>query len=532
MRINLVQIPATANPKDVRTYFPPQDGVVRWAEAHTNVPGKARKEILNGTRTAVLVEVELDGEGYRFKVANASCGADLFRPVLDSESTNLLAEYVGAVVATMFTTGECTGKSSCHGSSYVISSDILLAAMPINPTDLQLAAMQPGAHFMLQGKFVHYYEVTPGQMTPDTKHYKTRGRIVIETPNGVRMTIDSHRPSMKEPTYEDGVIENLRDEHMIPGETIRIAGFISEGGSLSDLPKGVPTVGYNQPYLLIADAERLSAYNLLRDCVEQRIIDMRALAEVQAWADVRQIFAGLRKAKLTRHEAEEIRAIMEAVPIDHRSVYYARQYGANEIEQAFGIDPETLNRTDFLAYARNILVGEQKSSNDKDRQSGQSYLFRFWGTKHCILTSTDLADILLAAIPVRFDRLENGSDKEKQYRDDQSVLRDCISYLERYGRKDEDIDPRLVHLLVVLVTTCLQKGYFPQDAASKDKCPERLRDILRDCCRVLARVYMNQPVVREIITPDLFRGWVTRLESAGADLEYIIRDLRTVVPRR
>ncbi|MGB4767804.1 MAG: hypothetical protein WBP22_00945 [Candidatus Saccharimonas sp.] len=43
---------------------------------------------------------------------------------------------------------------------------------------------------------------------------------------------------------------------------------------------------------------------------------------------------------------------------------------------------------------------------------------------------------------------------------------------------------------------------------------------------------MNQPVVREIITPDLFRGWVTRLESAGADLEYIIRDLRTVVPRR
>lgn len=532
MRINLVQIPATANPKDVRTYFPPQDGVVRWAEAHTNVPGKARKEILNGTRTAVLVEVELDGEGYRFKVANASCGADLFRPVLDPESTNLLAEYVGAVVAIMFTTGECTGRSSYHGSSYVISSDILLAAMPINPTEQQLATMQPGAHFMLQGKFVHYYEVTPGQMTPDTKHHKTRGRIVIEMPNGVRMTIDSHRPSMKEPTYEGGVIENLRGERMIPGETIRIAGLISEGGSLSDLPKGVPTVEYNQPYLLIPDTGRLSAYNSLRGYVEQQIVDMRALVEAQAWAGARLSFADLRKAKLTRHEAEEIRAIMEAVPIDHRSVYYARQHGANEIERAFGTDPETLNRTDFLAYAREILVGDRQNPTDKDRRASQSYLFGFWDTEHCILTSTDLANILLAAISVRFDRLENGSDKEKQYRDDLSVLRDCIGYLERYGRKDEDIDPRLVHMLVVLVTTCLQKGYFPQGVVSKDKCPERLRDILHDCCRVLARIYMNQPVVREIITPDLFRGWVTRLESAGADLEYIIRDLRTVVPRR
>ncbi|MGB4762144.1 MAG: hypothetical protein WBP12_02170 [Candidatus Saccharimonas sp.] len=531
MLINLVELPTAVNPKDIRTYFPSQEGLVQWVDAHTNVPGKNRQEIPVGTRLAVLVEVELDGDGYCLKVANSSHGADLFRPILEPKGKNLLADSLGVVVAAMLTVGERTGDFSCHGGSYAVSSDILLAVLPINPTDFQLATMRPGAHFMLQGKFVHYYEVTPGQMTPDTKNHKTRGRIVIEMPNGIRTTIDSFRPHMKEPTYDDGVIENLRYERMIPGETIRIAGFISEGGSLSDVPKGTPTVGYNQPYLLIPDAGRLSAYDSLRDYVEQRITDMRALAEVQAWADAREIFADLRKVKLTRHEAGEIRAIMESVPAEHRSVYYTRQYGADEIEQAFGIDPETLNRTDFLAYAREILVGDRQNPTDKDRRADQSYLFRFWGTKHCILTSTDLADILLAAISVRFDSLENASDKEKQYRDDLGVLRNCVNYIAKYGRKDEDIDPRLVHMLVVLVTTCVQKGYFPQSADAEGKCPERFQDVLWDCCRVLAVTYMNQPIVREIITPSLVGGWMGHLVSAGADT-YVIEDLRKVVPRR
>lgn len=531
--ITVVEVPSSIKPSDPTTYFPEEQELIEWTKAHTKVPGMHRQVIPSGTRLAALVEVvkgHLTGLPL-MRVANTSCGADSFELI---EGSDQLSRYVGSMVAVALTIGERTGDHYCHGSSYTVRS-VTLAALPLNPSREQLRHLLPGTHFVVQGQFVRYYEETPGRSVPDTTSHLTHGRIVIATPSG-ELTLDSFRPHMKEPSYAGGVLENLRDKRMIPGETVRITGFISEADDLRGLHAGMATVGYNQPYLLVPNAQRLSDYGNLRLQVAATTDAMRRQIATRQWSKARITFAELRKLELTQDEASLVVEIMEGVTVEQRSVYYGRQFGANDIERAFGIDPETLNRADFLAYAREIMLGIRENPVDKSRRTDQTYLLRFWRTKHSILTVESLVELLREAIPARLSRLEQCSDEHDAYWDDYYLLDQCIEHLRYWGQSDvdkaEDVDPSLVRVIIDTVEYCIAQGYYRVDREiSANQVPRRLVSVLGTCLRSLAEAYMYQPVVREMVTPALVKNWFGRLESAGADPN-IISELRRNVPRR
>lgn len=524
--ITTVEVPSRLNPSDPTSYFPGEPGLISWANAHTKVPGVHRKIIQTGTRIAALVEVAARPNGQPFmRVANSSHGADSFEL---TDGSDQLSRYVGSMAAVAVTIGERTGDHYCHGSSYTVHS-VTLAVMPLNPSQEQLWYMRPGTHFVVQGRFVRYYEETVDRLMTYTTTQETRGRIVINTPNG-ELTLDSYRPHGEEPKYVDGVLENLRGKRMIPGETVRITGFISQKDGMAGLPDGVVTVGYNQPYLLTPDPRRQSDYDELRRQVEASTDTMRRQIDAQQWSDARVTFANLRKLELTRDEAQLIFEIMEGATIEQRSVYYRRQYGASDIERAFGIDPETLNRKAFLAYAREILLGIRENPRDKLLRVDQMYLLSFWQTSHSILTMDSLVDLLREAIPARLARLEQCSDDHDDFWDDYYLLDRCIEYIGNF--LDEDVDPSLVRTIIDTVEYCFAKGYYRLDREiSKEQLPRRLDSVLGTCLRSLAVAYMYQPVVREIITPALVKDWYHSLEIAGADLS-VISELRRNVPYR
>lgn len=531
-QIVITEAPASVKPNDPTTYFPDNPDVKKREEARQKVPGKARWEIPAGTLIATLVEIKQDQDGHLFmRVADASCGADSFwlsNPTPEDEA--VLGAYLGTMVAAVFVIRERIGDYSCHGSRYIVDPSLTLAALPCNPTAEQLGTMRLGAHFVVQGQFVRYYEVTPPTSAPDEyRKLDTLGYIVIRTPSG-ELTLDTCRPNMKEPYYDAGVLENLRGKRMMQGETIRITGFIMDKDPYGKRRLGTATVGYNYPYLLVPSPQRLAEYEALRVVAQARTERLRRYVVVQDWKMARRVFAGLRQLELTRDEADMIVEIMEGVPAEHRSVYYLRRVGGSKLERVFGLDPETLNREQFLVYAREILHGVRENAGIEEGRVDQTKLFGFWRAKHSILAPDDLVELLLSTIPIRLRRLEMCSDKRDDFWDDESLLRSCIN---RVNREHEDVDPRLVQAVVEVVERCFSEGYYRLSAESPrdQQCPQRLDDILQDCFSALADAWMCQPVVREFITPQVVAGWMTRLTEAGADM-YIISRLRERVPRR
>lgn len=531
--ITIVEAPSAVNPSDATTYFPDQPELIKWMDARAEVSGQQRRSIPTGSRLAALVDVKQDrANGHLYlQVANASCSADAFW-LSDYEATKqMLSPYAGSLVAATLTINQRTGDHFCHGSDYAVS-DVTLATLPLNPTHAELLAMQPGSNFVVQGEFVRYYEKTPGSIMPDTQNHKTRGYIVIDTPTG-ELTLDSFRPSMKEPSYENGVLENLKDKTMIPGEIIRINGFISKDDHFSTIPAGTATVGYNHPYLITPDPSRQADYDALRHMVNSFAAFMNDAIEQQNWQDARNLFAELRELELTSDESQAVVDSMTNVPVEQRSIYANRGYETVALKKAYDINVETLCRDEFLAFAMDVLTGTAENPTDKEKRVDQGYLFRFWYAKHSILSSESLADLLVSAIPVRFERLEQCDDEHDAYWDDLYLLESCIRYTKDYAQFDQDVDPRLVHAIIDIVVRCLDNGYYQadRDGAPEKVCPQRLDRLLSVCFDALADGYMSQPVVREIVTPSLVNEWKTILNNASADM-YVIEKLKSVVPWR
>jgi hypothetical protein len=532
-QITIVEAPTTVNPSDVTTYFPDQPELIKWTDARAQVSGQQRHSIPAGSRLAALVDVKQDRASGRLylQVANASCSADAFRLSDNEIAKQTLTPYAGSLVAATLTIVQRTGDHFCHGGDYAVS-DVTLATLPLNPTSTELLNMQLGSNFVVQGEFVRYYEKTPGSIIPDTNNYKTRGYIVIDTPAG-ELTLDSFRPSMMEPRYESGVLENLKDKTLIPGEIIRINGYISQEDRFGTLPAGTPSVGYNKPYLLIPHPTRQADYDALRLNVSDLVAAMNTACDQQNWQHARHLFAELRELELTSDESRVVVDAMTRVPAEERSIFGDRGYEAVALKKAYGVNVETLRRDEFLAFAKDVLIGTTENPSDKEKRVDQGYLFRFWDAKHSILSPESLADLLVSAIPARFERLEQCDDEHDAYWDDLYLLESCIRYTKDYARFDQDVDPRLIHAIISIVVRCLDKGYYQadRDGATEKVCPQRLDRLLSVCFDALADGYMSQPVVREIVTPSLVNEWKTILNNANADM-YVIEKLKSVVPWR
>lgn len=522
-RISVLSVPERIDTTDATTYFPTKDNVAKWPEPRRKAAGSYRTTMPNGTTVASLVEVRqtIDGIPYLL-VANASCSADSFwLPDGSSNEYAVLDDYVGMMVAVAVTIRERTGDQWCHGSRYRIAPDLLLVALPYNPTVEELQLMAPGTHYVIEGTFVEYFEVTPGLSEPDTWSTKTKGYIVIDTPTG-RLTLNSWRPHMQEPKYESGVLENLGDKPMIPGETIRITGFISTRSY--DQEPGIATVGYNHPYLVVPDAHRLADYNRLRNWVADITRAMSQHIRDNSWPLARDTFVLMRQQELTSDESREIRALMQTVPAEERSIYSSSRYESDAIAKAFGIDPETLNRQEFLTYAREILLGIRENKPSDHGRADQSYIFRFWWSKHSILTPESLRELLIETIDVRLRRLEACSNNLDEYWDDEYLLERCLEY----DSHSDTPHHSMIQAIVKTADYCIDKGYFPKQADRDNRVSlHPVCYILSKCFDIIERLMKKQRPA-DVISSAQLQSWEAKLIEADAE-HHIWTQLRALM---
>jgi len=514
--VTVILVSREIQPDKATSYFPEPERLIEWRDARHPVEAADRYEIDPGTSFAGLVEIKLDQHDRPFMlVANASCGADSFVLVDNTpEDEAMLREHVGTTIAAILTVRRRVGQQYCHGSRYEIEPQFALAPLPHNPTVSDLRAMAPGTHFVVQGRFLRYYEVTPGEPTPDPKNTKTEGYLVVETPNGP-LTLNTFRPFMKELQYEEGVLENLKYKSMIPGETIRITGFITR--KQFDQPSGIITVGYNHPYLLVPDPQRQADYDALRVQVEIQLGQLQSYVEKHHWTAARTTFANLRKQELTRDEHRQVVAIMATVPADQRSVY-TRHYRSERLEKAFQVNPETLNRLQFLEFAHKVITGEQQNYSAKGELADQSYLFDYWREDDSVLNDADQTQLVLAGIATRLERLERCSDVHDEYWDDRYLLTRCIEHI---GYMD-DPDERLVAAVVEMIDYCFEQKYFPLESDTREEfqCPQRLDDLLRTCFRSVEQLKRSGAPAAAVITRESVEAWKARLIEAEASQRY------------
>lgn len=514
--------PADVDPSDAKSYFKDSATLTNWLDARQPVAGEDRHGIPDGTTFACLADIKLDSYGDPYLVvADASCAADLFAPSYTGDSDKqTLKEHAGMMVAIGATIVKRLGNHSCHGSRYLIGPDLMLAALPYNPSKRELRRMEPGAQFVLQGTFQRYYEVTPGQTTVDPESIDTHGYLVIKTAEGETTTIHCWRSNRQQPAYDGGVLENLAGKPPVAGETIRIIGFTARRAALSnDLAMGTPSVGYNRPFLLAPDPERQAEYDQLRLLVSDYLHYLLEMIEETDWHNAREMFVILRRLELTDDESRRLLSIAESMPETERPVYLQDRYRADSVRGFLGTDPESLNREAFLVFAMDAIVGHYDKPDDESDGTAQSYLLDFWSQDGTVLKMDDLHALLAEGFTARFIRLHNASEDQSSYRSHRLMMNHMTNWLMYMEELPSHL---LIHTVIGIVRQCIARNYFGRTVKTDGQgCPIRMRSILRDCIEALIAVYVkharNMSQEMFVWLQDSLNQLEDQLTSFGAD---------------
>jgi hypothetical protein len=508
--ITIKQAPQGVDPEVAKSFFPEDgDQLTEWKDRF-----KRSKGIFNqGERVAVQATVERNELGNPYlRTAQASCSADRFNPVrLNAKSTTDLIRFVGATVTASVTVTQRTGRQFCHGSQYDIDTHIELALLPLNPTTEELLRLPSKSHVVIEGvvtNFVPYDEpeYTNGRVW-HTNHY---GRIYLSV-EGRTIAVSQFKDAL---LYDKGELENLRDKEVLIGEKVRLTAMVTDDHKLQ--------AGYNRPYLLVPDPARLEAYNELRNMVSNLLETLEATITNGQYQQARDRFGFLRQQKLTFDEAQTVVDCVQHLPEAEQPIFQKEQhYCAESLEEAFGVNVETLNKAQFIVFARQVLTGVRENPPREEARTDQTYLHRFMEEPR--FTPTEQFELIKETLEARIPRLEQCSDEQNDYWDDSYLIESSLGYLARTGH------PEAFDELGGIVEYCLEQGYFRHDEKSRDDtCPRRFDSLLSHALRAILELFREDPLLG-VNSQHYVKAWQQELTDREAT-GYVLTEIQRLIP--
>jgi hypothetical protein len=495
---------------DYRTYFPEAD-VSQWADRFNRQPAHFHP----GEQVAVDCRVHRNSEGELWLVtADRSHGTDVFQPNgLNPALAKQLEANVGSIVVAKVTIHQRLANYSCeNGSKYAITPDLEVIPAPLNPTANELQALPVDSRVLIEGTATDYWEeeveepTYPGSWRTRTV---TVGQLQVRTDDGRLIAVPSSRPQMKPLAYGGGVLENLSDKPIIPGERLRLVVYVQEGRYGRRQLHAV----YSQPYLMTPDHARQVAYNRLRGRVAPQVRKLESYVVQRQYARARTLFAHLRTLELTKHEHQRVRGAMDRAPVLERSIYDNGRYDVERLERAFGVDIERLNKAEFMRFAREIVLGIRPNA-PKPHRVDQSYVFHYM--RKAPFTTDELVALCREGLQERVRRLGDCTDDHDSHWDDSYLADQCLNYL---GHTDH---PAAAEPLVWMVNYCLEHDYVPvRRDSGQPSCPTRYRDLLDHALRSLGDLISSHPhLARTIGAPEQVETWQAELTRRQATVFY------------
>jgi hypothetical protein len=475
------------------TYFPPPavEGVTEWRDHFNRDPNTFQP----GELVAALVDTLVAPDGtVSWMVADASCSADRFTPVdLTEPQRAMLAQYVGTTAAIIVRIRQRTGRQWCHGSAYEVEPTAAIVMSPTNPTPDEIAQLPQDSHVVLEGTVVRYWEETVNEpIVPGipTRWDRTYGYLELMTDDGQSYVVPSSRPHMRPLVYDKGVLENLQDQTIIPGERIRWSVYVGAEGY--DGLHG----RYSYPYLLVPNNRRLHAYRKLRAKVRTETRVMANYVSAGRYAKARAVFAALRRKHLTQDEQERIQAINAQMPVAERSIYDHR-YEATSLLKIWGVDVESLNKAQFLEFGYKICPGEWERPAGL-KSCDQSYIYRYMIHGREPFTKQETLALLRHSTWQRIHRLEASGDTHDEYWDHLYMMEQSVSYLCYVN-----LAAAIREILKVLEYG-IKNEYYDKRARREDDstCAHHLTDITYKAAGALRTALWQHPRLAKYVNRD------------------------------
>lgn len=217
---------------------------------------------------------------------------------------------------------------------------------------------------------------------------------IIQTSNG-EITVTSYLPLV----YTDGLLENMKDERVIVGETIRVHAY-KMGSQYSIL------IDSEWVYSVTPTLERQREFDHHRRFASAAIGRMHRYALEGNYKYARLYFGNLRKfIALTQSEQRQVESIMKTLPPQEQAMYLqGLHYEDNGIEQAFGVNIETLNSAQFLTFAHEVLSGSRQTANEDEKALWSITSYLAANASH--FKKEELTSLLYISMHSLFERLE------------------------------------------------------------------------------------------------------------------------------
>ncbi len=501
--------PSTAVPSEAKSFFADADeSVVEWRTHFDRKP--------NGLKPGETVAAEVTLETYKnqtyLRVADASCGADSF--LLDDKARDTLADLAGSTFAALMTITSPVGSFACHGQQYAISPHIRVATLPLNPTFEELTALHVNSRVVIEGRVTRMTVVEePKYMNGQVYHTSKRGVIFIDTPHG-EFEVQS---LAEEFTYEKGVLENLRRKPVQIGETVRLSATADEGYTLK--------CGYNYPYLLVPLPSRLAEYRKLRKSVAEQLTYLQSHIRDQRYKAARATFAALRKLELTRHESEAAIHFAQTMGPEEQPVFVGSGGGyPDKIEEAYGVNVETLNVQEFIEFTREVLTNVRVNSARGDSRVDQTYLYRHF-EDHPLLNDDLLVELIGEMIRARIPLLEQATEEMNSYWDHKYLIETSTGYLGRIGT------PKSYETLANMISLSVDRKYYlyKRDDDTDIECPRRLDGLLNNACRAMFELFHENHEIG-FAAQAAVKQWIDKLDQDNLAEDYVYSELRKLVP--
>jgi len=424
-------------------------------------------EFNEGERVSVPAFIKVETDGYVSLTADDQDGrmADRFFPAeIPVEVRQNLEKYrgiaVGCIVKIRGVIDRGDQLSDIHEYNVELEPEIVLP--PINPSPEQVANLPKGARVVTDGKIVktEIREEVDNFGLKDEHTY-----VTVEASDGRQITVANWSDKLR---YEDGVLENLRDKLLEPGEHIRLASYVHEYQG-----KKIVHSHWSRPYLVEATEIKLSTNEQLRAVVKSEINTLSKLLEQKDFQEARKTFATTRTKELTKEESDKVMASLAGFPENERPIFYGyerRMSWTADLDEAYGVLVESMTRNEFAEFSREAGSGRKPQTG---KHCDASYTLMIMHTNNYDDKTT--LSILTDSISERLKRLEQDKgEKVEDWHDDSYMLEQSMGYLTHVK------SPEAVKKILEIIRYTMEHKYYDKrmERAQDWGCPYKFLSLL------------------------------------------------------
>lgn len=465
-------------PEEASRLFADEEGLLADWRDRFEREGHIFKE---GERVLVPAFIEVDREGNMALVADDQDGrmADKFHlGDVSDEVKQTLERYQGVAVGCIVNIQGVRelGFQLSDIHEYDVELEPEIAIPPINPTSAELENLPAGARVIIEGRIVKVeVRKEKGRLGIESE----RTYLTVESDDGRQITVGNWSDKLR---YSSGVLENLRDKKLEEGELVRITSYVDE-------QEGKKTIHshWSRPYLVEPSPQKKTAYEGLRESVSRDSKKLSELIQSEQYPEARRLFAELRTRELIQEESDDIIALLASFPEEERPIYDGyerRMYGAESLDEAYGVLVESMTRSEFEEFAREVGTGRREETGE---HCDASYAYLIMKANE--YDDETMLSVLSEAIDQRLERLKKVPDEHEQFFPHKYMLEKSLGYISSVG-----LPEGTQKILEVVRYVMEHKHYDKRKERAEDwGCPHKFLSLLLKSTDSLVRSIREHP---------------------------------------